>query len=278
LKNLAKTKAVSYVDDLVKNASKVSGNFATAYMVGLTTLDTYGEFLNAGASKEEAAITTIGYALAEAALLSTGLGEWIMPELKGNKIKHKAIAEALSKDVVEAYQNSSTKRQLTGKLIDVGKKLFKNDYAKYVLAGEKTAKITGMHALAESFEETSEELLADFAKSCLNWSRKLRGEETLDLGEWTNMIDRYGMSALGGFFGGGLASIGTSFHQSKHLATMDKSVALQELIYLVNNGEDKKFLKDLDKMLVGNKHLSASKILYKEGDDYVYDEGTKDDN
>lgn len=278
LKNLAKTKAVSYVDDLVKNASKVSGNFATAYMVGLTTLDTYGEFLNAGASKEEAALTTIGYALAEAALLSTGLGEWIMPELKGNKIKHKAIAEALSKDVVEAYQNSSTKRQLTGKLIDVGKKLFKNDYAKYVLAGEKTAKITGMHALAESFEETSEELLADFAKSCLNWSRKLRGEETLDLGEWTNMIDRYGMSALGGFFGGGLASIGTSFHQSKHLATMDKSVALQELIYLVNNGEDKKFLKDLDKMLVGNKHLSASKILYKEGDDYVYDEGTKDDN
>jgi len=50
------------------------------------------------------------------------------------------------------------------------------------------------------------------------------------------MIDRYGMSALGGFFGGGVASVGTSFHQSKHLVAMDRATALHELIYLVNTG------------------------------------------
>ena len=62
------------------------------------------------------------------------------------------------------------------------------------------------------------------------------------------MIDRYGMSALGGFFGGGVASVGTSFHQSKHLVAMDRATALHELIYLVNTGQDKKFLKELDRM------------------------------
>jgi hypothetical protein len=73
-------------------------------MTGLTVQDTYGEAKAAGASDMEAALLTIGYAAGEAAILNTGLGEWIMPELKGNKLKMEAIAKALTKDIREANE------------------------------------------------------------------------------------------------------------------------------------------------------------------------------
>lgn len=279
LKNLAKTKAVSAVDDLIKKYSKVGGNVAIGYMVGLTTLDTYSEALQAGASKEEAMWLTLGYAGAEALLLKSGVGEWIMPELKGTRIKNKAINQALIKEVKEAYGSATTKKGLATKLFNIGKDLHKTVWGKISLQGKNTAQIVGMHALAESFEETSEELLADLSKTIFNGVRWLQGEKSLDLGEWSNMIDRYGMSALGGFFGGGVASVGTSFHQSKHLVAMDRATALHELIYLVNTGQDKKFLKELDRMTLGDKNLSATKIVgYDTDNNPIYDEGTNDDN
>ena len=135
------------------------------------------------------------------------------------------------------------------------------------------------HALGEAFEETSEELLADFSKSVLNGVRWLRNEKSLDMGQWSNMLDRYGMSALGGFFGGGLSSVSTSFSQSKHLASMDKTIALQELIYLVNNNQEQEFLKNLSKITLGSKNLSARNIVGKDSEgNNIYGEGTNNDN
>jgi len=52
----------------------------------LTVNDTYQEAKNAGASDSLAALTTMGYAAAEYALLSTGLGEWILPELRASRM------------------------------------------------------------------------------------------------------------------------------------------------------------------------------------------------
>jgi hypothetical protein len=54
-------------------------------MTAITVQDTFGEAIQAGASDSEATLLTLGYAAAEAALLSTDLGKWIMPELKANK-------------------------------------------------------------------------------------------------------------------------------------------------------------------------------------------------
>ena len=52
-------------------------------MTAITVGDTYGEAkYEAGASDTEATLLTLGYAAAEAALLNTGVGEWILPELK----------------------------------------------------------------------------------------------------------------------------------------------------------------------------------------------------
>jgi hypothetical protein len=40
----------------------------------------------------------LGYAAGEAAILNSALGEWIMPELHGHKLRYKAIINALKQN------------------------------------------------------------------------------------------------------------------------------------------------------------------------------------
>nr|DAR76487.1 MAG TPA: hypothetical protein [Caudoviricetes sp.] len=51
-------------------------------MTGITVQDMYQEAKNAGASDKLATGLTLGYAAAEAKLLNTGIGEWVLPELR----------------------------------------------------------------------------------------------------------------------------------------------------------------------------------------------------
>jgi hypothetical protein len=177
----------------------------------------------------EAALLTVGYAAGEAAILNTGLGEWILPELQGSKLKMEAIAKAMTKEVREAnekYAINKSKKGWVQRLLDTGKKIANNQYAEQALKGSKALPVVGAHALGEAFEETSEEVLADLSKSIFNVTRWLRGEEALELGEWENMGDRYLMSALGGFIGGGLTSVAEDFSVANSLGKMDKTQAM----------------------------------------------------
>jgi len=65
-------------------------------MTAITVGDTYGEAKRAGASDIDATLLTLGYAAGEYAILNTGLGEWILPELRADRYKYKAIARALT--------------------------------------------------------------------------------------------------------------------------------------------------------------------------------------
>jgi hypothetical protein len=116
--------------------------------------------------------------------------------------------------------------------LNFGKEIAEGEHARLVLSGSRAL---AQHATAESLEEVSEELLADFSKSTLNAVRWLRGEDPLNMGQWENMFDRYGMAALGGFVGGGIASAGTNFKAYKDISNMDGTQAMHELIYMVNN-------------------------------------------
>ena len=266
VKEINQRLAATEVDNLIKNSTKMGSPLAKAYMTGITVQDTYDEAKNAGASDIEAAMLTIGYAAAEAALLNTELGEWIMPELHGDRFRREAVARALA-DVKNTYKNNTptsatSKVGFVQSLIKKGKEWFNHDYSRKLMTGAtKGSNVVMAHALGESFEEVSEEVLADFSKSVFNTTRWLRGEDSLDMGQWDNMFDRYGMSALGGFFGGGINSVATDFVQAKNLANMTRTQALQEIIYMVNNGEDQDFLKNIDKMTLGDKNLSANKII-----------------
>ena len=267
--------AVQYVDDLIQKTSEKAVPLSKAYMIGLTVQDTYGEAKQAGASDTEAALLTIGYAAAEAKLLNSELGNYIFPELHLKNYRQKAIAKALTQDIKKAYgEAGDSKKSFVQKVLKIGSDIRKGEYSQKVLSGVDPLKVVGAHATIEATEEVSEELLADISKSIFNAVRWLQGEESLQLGEWDNMFDRYSMSALGGFLGGGINSAATEYTQVKSISSMDKSQALQELIYMVSNGKDGEFLKSLNNTTLGNKNLSSA-IDTETGN---YKEGTEEDN
>ena len=280
LNAINETKAAKYVDDLVRKANNIGSPLSKAYMTGITVQDTYGDAKAAGASDLEAALLTLGYAGGEAWILNTGLGEWILPELHIDKFKNKAIAEALVKPVKDAkkvLEQTGDKQGFVKKLINIGRNVATNVYAEKALA-KKSAEVIGAHALGEAFEETSEELLADASKAIFNVTRWLRGKDTLNFWDGDNALDRYTMSALGGLFGGGITSAATNFSQVKSLAGMDNSAAMQQLLYMANNNQLGDFLKQVDKMTLGDKNKSATKTIYDSEQGVIFAEGTKDDN
>lgn len=273
-------KAALYVDDIVRQATKIGSPISKAYMVGITVRDTYGDAKAAGASDLEAALLTMGYAAGEAWILNTGLGEWILPELHIDKYRNKAIAEALHKGVYEAKQTlakTGDKKGFINKMLGIGKDIYTNTAAQKALIG-KGVSVVGAHALGEAFEETSEELLADASKAIFNVTRWLRGERALDFWKGDNAFDRYTMSALGGLIGGGLTSIATNFRQVSNLSNMSRDTAIQQLLYMSNNGQLGDFIKNVDKMTIADKNKSATKIIQADENGVVYAEGTKDDN
>lgn len=280
LNAINETKAAKYVDDLVRKANNIGSPLSKAYMTGITVQDTYGDAKAAGASDLEAALLTLGYAGGEAWILNTGLGEWILPELHIDKFKNKAIAEALVKPVKDAkkvLEQTGDKQGFVKKLLNIGRNVATNVYAEKAMA-KKSAEVIGAHALGEAFEETSEELLADASKAIFNVTRWLRGKDALNFWDGDNALDRYTMSALGGLFGGGLTSAATNFSQVKSLAGMDNSAAMQQLLYMANNNQLGDFLKQVNKMTLGDKNKSATKTIYDSEQGVIFAEGTKDDN
>lgn len=280
LNAINETKAAKYVDDLVKKANSIGSPLSKAYMTGITVQDTYGDAKAAGASDLEAALLTLGYAGGEAWILNTGLGEWILPELHIDKFRNKAIAEAIVKPVAEAkkvLEQTGDKQGFVKRMLNIGKNVATNVYAEKAMA-KKTAQVIGAHALGEAFEETSEEALADASKAIFNITRWLRGENSLNFWDGDNALDRYTMSALGGLFGGGITSAATNFSQVKNLASMDNSAAMQQLLYMANNNQLGDFLKQVDKMTLGDKNKSATKTIYDSEQGVIFAEGTKDDN
>lgn len=280
LNAINETKAAKYVDDLVRKANNIGSPLSKAYMTGITVQDTYGDAKAAGASDLEAALLTLGYAGGEAWILNTGLGEWILPELHIDKFKNKAIAEALVKPVNDAkkvLEQTGDKQGFVKKLLNIGRNIATNVYAEKAMA-KKSAEVIGAHALGEAFEETSEELLADASKAILNITRWLRGKDALNFWDGDNALDRYTMSALGGLLGGGITSAATNFSQVRSLAGMDNSAAMQQLLYMANNNQLGDFLKQVDKMTLGDKNKSATKTIYDSEQGVIFAEGTKDDN
>lgn len=280
LNAINETKAAKYVDDLVRKANNIGSPLSKAYMIGITVQDTYGDAKAAGASDLEAALLTLGYAGGEAWILNTGLGEWILPELHIDKFKNKAIAEALVKpvnDAKERLEQTGDKQGFVKELLKIGRNVATNVYAEKAIA-KKSAEVIGAHALGEAFEETSEELLADASKAIFNVTRWLRGKDALNFWEGDNALDRYTMSALGGLFGGGITSAATNFSQVRSLARMDNSAAMQQLLYMANNNQLGDFLKQVDKMTLGDKNKSATKTIYDSEQGVIFAEGTKDDN
>ena len=282
----ATLRAQSDMDSFVKNYNKIGSILGKGYMTALVTLDTYNEAINAGATDLEAILLTLGYAAAEYTLLSSNIGHWIMPELRDSKLRNKAIFKAITnldegaktstrlKGSAFKKLDSESKKQYIKRVFKIGKQAAEEAHATYASTGKGFLKASTSAGLAEGLEEVSEELLADFSKGCYNVVKWLQDDGTRlsTFGfQWSdgerswngkNLIDRYGMSLIGGFAGGGFANLGNNYRMSKSYANITSKQAMEQLVYIGRNEGFKQLRKDLAKfdLPIANKNLSPEII------------------
>ena len=269
-------KAKKAAQDYVTNYYKLGEPIAKAYMTAITVQDMFGEAIEAGASNNEATLLTLGYAAAEAALLSTDLGKWIMPELRTEKLRMKTIAKKLfelspeTRNMSEKLSQLSgeTKKQWVKRLFNIGKDICTAEYSTMA----KTAGTVLAQGLGEGIEEVSEELLADFSKSCFNLVKHLQGDD-VRMSAWEDMGNRYAMSFAGGILGGGINAAASDYKANRELTNMNSQQAMQQIVYMTRNGKMDDFWKVVDKTTLASKELST-----KMNEDGTYKPGTKDDN
>ena len=285
----AEHKANAEIQSFVKGYNKIGEILSKSYMTAITVGDTYGEAKAAGASDIEAAMLTLGYAAMEYKLLNTGIGEWMLPELRVGKYRNEAIAKAVTKlsqeadDGLKQFTDKVSKKDRIKQLFNIGKNIARAEYSN----GSRALKATAASAVGEGVEEVSEEFLADFSKACYNTLQWLRDKDSrinsfgydFEKGDWniSEIRDRYGMSLFGGFLGGGLANATNNYKQVKNINNMTSDKAIQEIVYMTRNNEIDRFLKDVDKTTLSNPNFSATNFTEKDGE-IIYSPGTKDNN
>lgn len=274
---IANYAAAAPIDSFIKGYNKIGSILSKGYMTAITVADTYGEAKHAGASDLEATLLTLGYGAAEAALLNTGIGEWILPELHADKaFKKQALrklvsdihtekpATSQSKKLLQALKgDKSDKRKYVSNVINSARDFFKGEFFTYGSRAGNLASQTLAGGLGEGIEEVSEEVLADVSKGLFNLTQWMTGDNTrlnsfgFQWGEdgrtWSarDIVDRYGMSFLGGIVGGGLTNLGTSYNYTKNASNMSSKEAYQYVVSEIRNGNKDDLLRYLDKIDLG---------------------------
>jgi hypothetical protein len=119
-------------------------------------------------------------------------------------------------------------------------------------------------------------LLYDFSKTLFNAAAYLSGSDT-QLSAFNNVAERYGLSFVGGMLGGTIGAVQNDFQVARKLGSMDKDQAFQQLVHIVNEGEEGKFMNVIKKMDWAPKNLS-SKNISENPDSPVYLAGNSKDN
>ena len=291
--------AAALVENYMKGYYKSGEQLSKAYMTMLTVNDIYSEAKEAGASDFDASLITAGYAAMEYWLLSTDIGKWVLPELRGERLQNKAIVRALTKDTLETFRklgaeattSETAKRSYIQRLVDFGKNVARGEFnsglgKRAAFEADSGLLKAGVGSLfagasAEAIEETSEEVLADFSRVLFNGLQELKGNKDIRLKKpWEDehLFDRYAMSFLGGFIGGGISSAAFDFSQARKSLNMDYNKAVQELIWKARNNDLDGIYKILNNEEIGNKNLSASKFVEGENGERIWKQGTSQDN
>lgn len=278
---LTESQKIAYMKDLqasvaannmTKQLTNLSGAVSKAYMTGITVNDMFEEAKEAGMGDMGAIAMTLGYAAAEYALLSTGIGEMILPELRAQRMQNKQLLKNLTKvkdksgterSIIEILNESEAKattdeakKNFFWKAFNVGKRLWEDNRS----GTAKALTNATVAAFGEGVEEVSEEFLAD-AIRCIH-----------DLGHWSEgkmldtdkMFDRYAMNFVGGFIGGGVNGLVTDFSVFNRLSNLSAEDSMKQLIYKINNGEADEIKRDIEKTEWASKDLSATKMVYDE--------------
>lgn len=267
------SKAKMSIDKYINAYNTLGAEMGRIYMTGITSMDMYNEAKSQGASDLQAIAMTLGYAAGEYAILKTGIGEMVMPELRAEREKIRKSIELLNgiQNEAESSVSGEAKRSFIKKAMKFGKDIFDGAYH-----NKKTIKAIGANALGEGIEEVTEEGWADIIKQTANLYNYITNDNTR-FDAWENIGARYGMSFLGGVAGGGLFSATNTYQQFNDIKSMDSKSAQEHLVYLLKEGRRGEIENVLEKMTLGNKNLSSIKTMGA-GKEYGFAPGTKEDN
>lgn len=251
------------VRPIIDKTRRLGADASLIYMALVSNTDVYQSMLEAGASRKEAATVALGSTIGMFSVdRFLGLGELFFDDLTADY--ERQIRRTLNKESKSWYDNvikQDIQDQNLSKL-DKFRKLFQ----KGVNWGQKKTSqfitdlkyhSTGLagKAVGEGLEEVSEEFVADLSKGLYEISSDLGFNTTVsDVGAFDNWKQRYGMSFLGGFLGGGLF-YGVNVYQN---GKFHVDQTQDELIYLVRNGKTAEVLETLDKWNKQGKFGSTS--------------------
>lgn len=245
--------ATKGIEDIVQKSNRLGADASLIYMALVSNTDVYDTMKQAGATAKEASAVTLGATLGMFGVDKyLHLGEVFFDDLTTPTIKQiqrtqrNAAKSFIDNGILDekiingaAEKNIPKLKRLLKAGMDIGKKGVSDymDSLKY--------HTTGMFgkALGEGIEETAEELVTDMTKGLYELAGSL-GMNTgaKDVGAWDNMLERYGMSFLGGFLGGGI-------YYGKDVIQNGKfqiDTTQDDYIYLVRNGKTQQALDALD--------------------------------
>jgi hypothetical protein len=212
-----------------------------AYMTGITTADAYGEAKQAGATDLEAALFTLGYTYGEWKLLSSELGQWILPELKSEEKHIRNVVRRAIPKIKEAGNEIKDSEIKTVKwyqnLFNIGKKAYENRLGEGIASETLGATVSNM--ASEALEETSEELLLDLSKTLFNAASSLVGSGAKFDDAFENVFDRYALSFVGGGIGGAFGGALPAYRSARFDKNMSRQAATKELVDLIQQGKDR---------------------------------------
>ena len=221
-------KAAAEANQITKDLTELSGAVSKAYMTGITVNDMFAEAKEAGMNDFGAMAMTLGYAAAEYRLLSTGIGEMILPELRAQRVANRELMKNIVKNAKDEFEKlnpvtEEQKKNFFWKAFNFGKKLYQDNRS-------GTANLLTNAAVAgfgEGVEEVSEEFLADAIRVLHDMSGLSKGK----MFTTENIFDKYAMNFLGGMIGGGVNGLSIDFSTFSRIAEMSPEASMRELIY-----------------------------------------------
>lgn len=283
-------KASVWQENYIKEYQEIGKYISRLYMTGTSSYQAYEDAKAEGATDTEAAALFWGYFAGMYGIMSTDIGEHVLPELRMQKreirdILLKANEQGLKKGVAKAATTSTAEEvsKFKGIFQKAGKKaqeMWQKASSPTIAGGSSIM----ANMLAEGVEEVSEEALYDVSRVTFNLINSFRGGKT-QLSVFDNALERYGSSFFGGFIGGGIfEGVNVKDHINSNINRPydpTNKEANESLIYMIRNGQKKQVLESLEYLrkhgMLGDTNLSAD-IDRIEGDQVVYKPGSQTDN
>lgn len=260
----------------MKESSQLGRDASLAYMAIVSNSDVYGDAIEHGASKQDAAAIALGSTLGMYAVDKYAhLGELFFDDATEDSVK--AARNAIKKELLGFTDEKGVKhnglKQVFEQISSSNDTPANKAVQKIHAALNKTKSFLGNYAddlkyhttnflgkaIGEGTEEVGEELITDAAKSIYQLAGFLGADtSTKDVGAWDNALERYSMSFLGGAIGGGIFYAKEAFNGEQY--KRDKSN--DELATLIRNGHIGELRDEVEKLRkngkLGSTKLSAS--------------------